>query len=90
MGASESLVVVGTRRGENTLRDRVMAKAGDNSATGPLFQKQMDGGHHTQLYLPIANFSLEDVWECLAELTIPSAIDVNKGETLPDGTDNAQ
>jgi DNA sulfur modification protein DndC len=70
------LIIVGTRRGESSQRDRVLAKAGSISRSGPLIQQQIDGGVATHLYLPIANYAVEDVWECLAELSLPKCIDV--------------
>lgn len=74
----DALVVVGTRRGESSQRDRVLARAGSLSKKGPLIQRQMDGGLETHLYLPIVGYSLDDVWECLADLSVPECIDVHK------------
>jgi DNA sulfur modification protein DndC len=71
------LVLVGTRHGESAQRDRMIKKAGGNRAQGPLIQRQMDGGKQTFLYLPIATYGVEDVWECLAELVTPRSIDVH-------------
>jgi DNA sulfur modification protein DndC len=72
------LIIVGTRKGESAQRDRVLERAGDISRRGPLIQKQIDGGLQTHLYLPIAKYSLEDVWECLASLPLPNCIDVHR------------
>ncbi len=70
------LIIIGTRRGESSQRDRVLARAGSVSVKGPVVQQQLDGGVATHLYLPIANYSVEDVWECLAELALPKSIDI--------------
>jgi DNA sulfur modification protein DndC len=56
----------------------MIKKAGGDLAQGPLIQKQMDGGTQTFLYLPIATYGVEDVWECLAELATPRSIDVHR------------
>jgi DNA sulfur modification protein DndC len=72
------LVIVGTRRGESAQRDRVMARAGVDNVKGPLIQRQMDGGLQTSLYMPIAHYALEDVWECLSELELPQSINVHE------------
>lgn len=72
------LIVVGTRRGESAQRDRAFARAGDNGNLGPVFQKQMEGGLDTNLYLPIAGYSLTDVWDCLSEIPSPESIDIHE------------
>lgn len=77
LGAN-SLVLVGTRLGESAQRDRSIAKIGGDVSHGPVIQKQIDGGLGTSLYFPIIDLSLDDVWECLAELPFPSSIDAYK------------
>lgn len=72
------LVLVGTRHGESAQRDRTLKRAGGHAEKGPLIQKQMDGGTNTFLYLPIASYGVEDVWECLADLGMPRSIDVHR------------
>lgn len=72
------LVIIGTRRGESTQRDRTLRRIGSASNKGPLIQRQIEGGLNTHLYLPIAKYSLEDVWECLADLPLPNCIDVHR------------
>jgi DNA sulfur modification protein DndC len=72
------LVIIGTRRGESAQRDRAIQRISGDSKKGPLIQRQIDGGLKTHLYLPIAKYSLEDVWECLASLSLPSCIDVHR------------
>jgi DNA sulfur modification protein DndC len=70
------LVIVGTRRGESHQRDRVLKKAGASSHSR--MQRQMDGGANTQLYLPILDFDLEDVWDCLVSASFPISIDIDE------------
>jgi DNA sulfur modification protein DndC len=74
----QSLVLVGTRRGESAQRDRVLERAGGGMKQGPVFQKQMDGGLQTVLYLPIVTFGVQEVWEALAELSVPRSIDIHE------------
>lgn len=72
------LVIVGTRQRESAQRDRVLTRAGGASKRGPVIQRQFDGGKETNLYLPIVRYSLEEVWECLAELPLPKCINVHR------------
>jgi DNA sulfur modification protein DndC len=76
LGASP-MIIIGTRQGESAQRDRLLARIG-NAKTGPVIQRQIDGGLATNLYLPIARYSLEDVWECIAELALPKSVDVHR------------
>lgn len=72
------LVVVGTRQGESNQRDRVLRRAGGLANKGPLIHRQIEGSFETALYLPIARYSLDDVWDCLSDLTTPESIDIHR------------
>jgi DNA sulfur modification protein DndC len=71
----KALVVIGTRRGESIQRDRVIKRANIWNR-GPVIQEQMENSRQTSLYLPIANYAVQDVWETLAELPTLKSIDV--------------
>jgi DNA sulfur modification protein DndC len=73
---ADTLVVVGTRKGESAQRDRTIKRSGGNEDSGPLIQRQLDGGRQTSLYLPIVELSFEEVWETLSDLPFPRSIDI--------------
>lgn len=71
-----ALVVVGTRAGESAQRDRTLGEASERIR--PFIRPQTDGGFRTQLYSPIIDFDLSDVWEALTEIKFPASIDVDE------------
>lgn len=73
-GGGDSLVVLGTRYYESKERDKILSKY---STDKPLIFNQA-GHSKTKLFCPIANFSVEDVWESLFELNFPESVDIHQ------------
>ena len=73
-GGGDSLIALGTRYDESKERDKILSKY---STDKPLIFNQA-GHSKTKLFCPIANFSVEDVWNGLVELNFPEAVDIHQ------------
>jgi len=74
ISSDEALVVLGTRYEESNERGKILAKYATDK---PLIFDQA-GHSRTKLFCPIANFSIEEVWENLLELEFPESVDIGK------------
>lgn len=68
--AGDAIVGLGLRRNESIQRDRSLNNNGNQ-----LWQEQVEAGNRYRLFLPILDFSIEDVWEAICDLPLPNAID---------------
>lgn len=66
----ELTVLLGIRRGESQRRDQIMV----NHAMDDPFHFQQSNNRFVQIYSPIANYSVEDVWSTIALNTLPESI----------------
>jgi DNA sulfur modification protein DndC len=69
-----SIVLLGVRRGESLERDRTIAAHVDQSGS---YLRQA-GSAATLIYAPILDYSLDDVWSCLALIPEPRSIDARR------------
>lgn len=65
-----AIVALGIRSAESNQRDRSIEKNG-----GGIWQSQMEAGRKYDLFLPILNLCVDDVWEGIMELDKPRSID---------------
>lgn len=72
-----TVVALGLRRLESVQRDRSMKKSSESH-----WQKQREGTGNYDLYLPIINLSVAEVWDAVFGLSEPKSISAIKLETL--------
>lgn len=64
-----TVVVLGLRRAESQQRDRSLAKTPEGQ-----WQKQREGNHDYDLFLPILDLQVSEVWDTIFWLSAPKAI----------------
>jgi len=64
-----TVVVLGLRRSESEQRDRSLAKSGEG-----LWQKQREGNRDYDLFLPILDLKVSEVWDAIFWLSAPTSI----------------
>ncbi len=67
---NDAIVSLGMRRGESQQRDRSLLQSGDN-----YWQTQREGKNKYKMFLPILDFSVEDVWDVIFMNGQPQSID---------------
>jgi DNA sulfur modification protein DndC len=70
----EKIVVLGLRRGESQERDKTIAR--HRTKHGNYFRQS--GAARTLIYTPILRYSVEDVWNVLANCSPPGSIDCQR------------
>ncbi len=66
-----ALVLLGVRKGESPERDRTLERV----STDQPFLLTQRGGADTSVFAPLLNYSTEDIWDTLAALRLPTALD---------------
>jgi len=74
---ARSVLVLGTRMNESSQRDRVIARQ-----TDPYGQKQSEGSDSYDVFAPVVEMSLEEIWDAVFFLSTPMAIDPMELERL--------
>jgi DNA sulfur modification protein DndC len=72
-----TVVVLGLRQSESAQRDRSLARSADRH-----WQKQREGVGDYDLFLPIVNLGVPEVWDAIFALTKPKAINPHALEQL--------
>jgi len=72
-----TVVVLGLRRSESEQRDRSMKKSRDG-----VWQKQREGNRDYDLFLPILDLTVSDVWDAVFWLSAPTSIRPQRLEQL--------
>lgn len=67
--AESPIVALGTRSDESEQRKRAIARQDD-----PFWQKQSEGRVHYPIFAPLADFSVEDVWDAVFAIPAPRSI----------------
>ncbi|SHH08571.1 DNA sulfur modification protein DndC [Cognatiyoonia sediminum] len=75
--ADDVVVLIGSRKAESQQRRRSIEKMG-----GGHWQKQVEGNRRYDLFLPILDLSLADVWDSIFLLDYPRSIDPKKLESI--------
>jgi DNA sulfur modification protein DndC len=75
--SSDTVIVLGLRRNESQQRDRTLVDLDDS-----FWQKQKNCDRDVDVFLPIINLSLDQVWDAIFILPQPSSIDPNDLEKL--------
>ncbi|WP_168173400.1 phosphoadenosine phosphosulfate reductase family protein [Thalassospira sp. MCCC 1A02803] len=70
---ADAIVCLGLRRNESIQRDRSLSNNGNH-----IWQEQTEAGNKYRLFLPILDFSVEDVWEAICEMSSPASINANE------------
>lgn len=73
----DTVVILGLRRAESQQRDRSMARSPE-----PQWQKQREGRGEYDLFLPILNLNVSEVWDAVFALSRPRSIIPQSLETL--------
>jgi DNA sulfur modification protein DndC len=74
VGTSSSIVVLGTRYDESEERNRIL----ERHATDKKHIFKQSGHNNTSLFCPISEFTTDDVWLGLVELSNIKSIDISK------------
>jgi DNA sulfur modification protein DndC len=74
----QSIVLLGTRKGESVERDRVLAK---HKTDGKYYFKQSNN-KNAIIFSPIIEYGVNDVWSVLQKVTRPFSIDTEKLQML--------
>lgn len=71
---TRKLIVLGVRLGESTERDKTISR---HSTHNKYFLRQ-SGTKQSQIFSPIIDYSVKDVWSSLIDLEYPAAIDAKR------------
>lgn len=72
-------VIVGTRFGESDQRDRVLE---EHKEGADRFTFRQSGSSNVELFAPIVDFSVSDVWKVLLNMQRPAAVDGSRVLTI--------